>query len=274
MSFGTPRPSFGDDFLPPVVKSSVWKPSVSRRLPRESAKDVVGTFVGTVCELQLPKDAIAFALPDGLRVALDGTTPDEVRAVLMVGYQENVTIRAFRRIARRVGVSYMEAALGVPCVLERGGVGAPFCFLPWLCLDQRIPITLGRRIGLNKQRAAFELGASSMRIEVEGSPVLSAAFEALGPAESSYDCAAFKGIRDAFALDVVTERASGGFLSIPFSWNWATAIVRDLRGEIEITGLVGHGAHRCSAGPNGAPQFGRAWRIRADWAMAWPSKLS
>jgi hypothetical protein len=237
------------------------------RVQRQASRlDFVGDLDAAIALLAVPADTASAMLPDGLRLARQGVTPENRHPLLLIlGRQRNVRLALFSG-----GIDYLEFILAVPFVEHErpDRPRGPFGYLPCLLLDRRLPILAGRLLlAYDKRRAAISATKDTYRIACadSGEPLLSARVLARAGLRHGRPPAP---IAEILRLPVISRRAGGG-------WRYSVADLALDRAEIApievdlaivrpfLPGLTA-GSFALEA------KRGHALRLRTSWRLTGP----
>ena len=212
-----------------------------------------GRLEGVIAIADLAAAVAAALLPPGLELLPQNSAPAG-RHPLILLFGEHGRVGA---AGLRYGLRYREFVLALPCVRPRAGPRGPFCHLPLLLLDRRLPVLLGRWLyGFAKRLAGIRWTANGFDIarRSDGAPLLEARCRplALGPASAP--------VRGLLEQPLI----SGGgprWRYARFDFGWAQARLQAVEAEIAIdpgllTGL-----------PVGPIRVERAFRLETDWTL-------
>ena len=228
---------------------------------------VTGRLDAVAVVLDLPAEPVAGLLPDGLEILPQDLLPETRHPlVLLFGEQSAVGPNLLP-----LGLRYRELVLALPFVRQRDGPPGPFCYLPILLLDRRLPTLLGRWLyGFAKRRVAwttFEDGCALARLE-DGASLLSARCAATGPRERADQLADFARVRCLFEQPLISSARGNRFRHAQFEFAFAQATVHPMTAEIIFhrsirAGMpLGPGPIR-APGPAGPAAF----RIETTWRL-------
>ena len=153
----------------------------------------------------------------------------------------------------------------------RDGPPGPFCYLPVLLLDRRLPTLLGRWLyGFAKRRVAwtgFEDGCALARLE-DGASLLSARYAATGPRERAGELADFARVRCLFEQPLISRARRGRFRHARFDFALDQATVQPMTAEVVFHQSIRPGMP-LGPGPIRAPGPGgpAAFRIETAWTL-------
>jgi hypothetical protein len=218
--------------------------------------------------LDLPAEPLAGLLPDGLEFLPQAVLPDGRHPlVLLFGEQSAVGPNLFP-----LGLRYRELVLALPYVGQRDGPPGPFCYLPVLLLDRRLPTLLGRWLyGFAKRRVAWtslEDGCALSRLE-DGGSLLAARWTVDGSRERADAQASFARVRCLFQQPLISRGRGGRFRHARFEFALARARVEPVTAEILFHQSIRPGMP-LGPGPIRTPGPGgpAAFRIQTDWTLA------
>jgi hypothetical protein len=198
---------------------------------RTHSLQVTGRLDGVALVLDLPADRLPALLPDGLEL-LPQTMVAAGRhpLVLLLGAQSAVgpDLLPF-------GLSYLEFVLALPFVRPRGGPEGPFCHLPVLLLDRRLPTVLGRWLyGFAKRRAACRRSEDSFviaRLE-DGAALLSARYAATATMARAAELEDFQDLRCLFEQPLISPERGGRWRYARFDFDLARAALQPVAAEV------------------------------------------
>lgn len=276
--FGTPPPQLWEDWIsdppaPPAGLPSLPTPG----FPNPGGLDVVGTFTGTLFDLQIPFEQVQPVLPAGVEMPASTAAGQRVHVNLAVGYQHDVTLRPANIgfVPELAGFSYMELVLGIPGVQHQmNGSIRPFGYLGELALDQEFPTELGRMIGLAKTLADYTTGPTKVDIVDRDSQNhhLNGEFQTEGNQAAALQFPEALNVLQTFAFKVICPRA-GGFWAVPFWWKWHEAVMQRVSGTIEIFAGMGQGQYAWDAKSRKGDNVSGAWRVHVPWEMFFPGRI-
>jgi hypothetical protein len=228
---------------------------------------VTGRLDGVVLILDLPAGPLAALLPPGLEIL-----PQSVVAagrhplVLLFGQQREVgpDLLPF-------GLSYLEFVLALPFVRPRDGPQGPFCHLPVLLLDRRLPTVLGRWLyGFAKRRAACQRSEDSFviaRLE-DGAALLSARFAAAGATGRAGELEDFQNLRCLFEQPLISQGRGGRWRYARFDFALARAALQPVAAEVVVHRAIMSGM---PFGPDPirapGPGASTAFRVATSWTL-------
>ncbi len=228
---------------------------------------VRGRLDAVAVVLDLPAEPLAALLPEGLEILPQSVLPDARHPlVLLLGEQSAVGPNLLP-----LGMRYRELVLALPFVAQRDGPPGPFCYLPVLLLDRRLPTLLGRWLyGFAKRRVAwtgFEDGCALARLE-DGASLLSARYEATGPRERAGELADFARVRCLFEQPLISRARRGRFRRARFDFALDQATVQPMTAEVVFHQSIRPGMP-LGPGPIRAPGPGgpAAFRIETAWTL-------
>lgn len=228
---------------------------------------VRGRLDAVAVVLDLPAEPLAALLPEGLEILPQSVLPEPRHPlVLLFGEQSAVGPNLLPLRMR-----YRELVLALPFVGQRDGPPGPFCYLPVLLLDRRLPTLLGRWLyGFAKRRVAWassEDGCAIGRLE-DGASLLSARYAAIGPRVRAGELADFARVRCLFEQPLISSTRSGRFRHARFDFALAQASVQPMTAEIVFHRSIRPGMP-LGPGPVRAPGPGgpAAFRIETTWTL-------
>ena len=236
-------------------------------MPERKSLRVTGRLDGVALILDLPADPLAALLPQGLELL-----PQSVVAagrhplVLLFGEQREVgpDLLPF-------GLNYLEFALALPFVQPRDGPQGPFCHLPILLLDRRLPTVLGRWLyGFAKRRAACQRSEGSFviaRLE-DGAALLSARFAATGAMARADELEGFRDVRCLFEQALISQGRGGRWRYARFDFDLARAALQPVAAEVVFHRAIVPGL---PLGPDPilapGPGARAAFRVATSWTL-------
>ena len=127
---------------------------------RAGGLPVSGRLEAIVAITDLPAEAASALLPPGLELLPQNLIPaGRHPLILLLGEHRGVGLDwlPFK-------LHYRELVIALPFVRPLGGPPGPFCYLPLLLLDRRLPTWLGRWLyGFAKRRALIRRTARQLR---------------------------------------------------------------------------------------------------------------
>jgi len=223
---------------------------------------VTGRLDGVALILDLPADRLAALLPQGL-----GLLPQSVVAagrhplVLLFGQQSEVGPNLLP-----FGLKYLEFVLALPFVRPHDGPKGPFCHLPILLLDRRLPTILGRWLyGFAKRRAACRRSEGSFAIArlEDGAALLSARFAATGGMGRADELEDFRNLRCLFGQPLISQGRGGRWRYARFDFDLTRAALRPVAAEVVFHHAIAPGM---PSGPDPIPA--PAYRVATAWTLA------
>ena len=170
------------------------------------------------------------------------------------------------------GLSYLEFVLALPFVRPRDGPQGPFCYLPVLLLDRRLPTVLGRWLyGFAKRRAACRRSEDSFVIArpEDGAALLSARFAAAGPTARAAEIEDFPNLRCLFEQPLISQGRGGRWRYARFDFDRARAALQPVAAEVIFHRAIVPGMP-LTPDPIRAPGPGAstAFRLATTWTLA------
>ena len=244
----------------------------------------MGTF--RYATLQLPTAVVRRFLPNGLELGPQPMTPPGTHPVLM-GFHD--LFRLHTTVPSLLpSMTYREHSVGIPycCVAADGGTisdPGPYFFMPAVFLDHLLA-TIGGLLfwGYAKQLASIANAEGRYTVaHVNGQPLLSCSYEAVGVARPIAEYACFEVQRQALSQPLISlvPLAMGPFLALAgFPKRWDVAMLRPLETVTEVFTdyLIG-------LSPGRYPPTGRsagidasvigAYEFQAPWQLTGPHPL-
>jgi hypothetical protein len=228
---------------------------------------VTGRLDAVALVLDLPADRVAALLPPGLELLPQNVLPDTRHPlILLFGQQSGVGPGS-----GSWGLSYLELALALPFVCPRGGPDRPYCHLPILLLDRRLPTLLGRWLyGFAKRRAVCQRSAEGFAIArlKDGAALLSARYAPTGPRAQAGKLGEFARVRCLFEQPLINRGRGGRWRYARFDFALAQAAVQPIAAEVAfhralLPGMPLGPAPVRLPGPGGPAAF----RLETVWTL-------
>jgi hypothetical protein len=234
---------------------------------RTGLLQVTGRLDGVVLILDLGADPLAALLPPGLELLPQGVVAaGRHPLVLLFGQQSQVGPGLLP-----FGLNYLEFVLALPFVRPRDGPQGPFCHLPVLLLDRRLPTVLGRWLyGFAKRRAACRRSEDSFviaRLE-DGAALLSARFAATGAMGRARELEDVQNLRCLFEQPLISQGRDGRWRYARFDFALARAALQPVAAEVVFHRAIVPGL---PLGPDPirapGPGASTAFRVATSWTL-------
>ena len=154
---------------------------------------------------------------------------------------------------------YRELVVALPFVRPQGGPPGPFCYLPLLLLDRRLPTWLGRWLyGFAKRRALIRRTANSFAAtrRPDGAPLLSARF--LPPAAPPD----LRRVRSLFEQPLISRGRGDRWRYSRFDFGFERARLAGIEAEVTVHPALLPGL------PDGPIRPDSSFRIETTWTLA------
>jgi hypothetical protein len=249
---------------------------------RRAASAGIG-FADACCVVgKVPREEVAAMLPWGLQLdrAWQGDTKRWPLAVIFAR-QRDVRPGLAPPLG---GLRYNEFIVIVPSVFHKGRqtFQGPFCYMPTILLDSRLPLFIGAGFyGLKKRSAQIKAYHDSFHIR-SNEGTISSRFENDGLPGLIQDFPQLTSIRLVLEQVIIGETSSGSWVYSHIDHNLDAAEFQPIRGEIKIQGKtkiegkrdfefkgIAHAAEK----PDDYQWEPVGFRFLTDWALTYPIVL-
>ena len=210
----------------------------------------------------LPAEAASGLLPPGLELLPQNLVPaGRHPLILLFGEHRGVGLDwlAFK-------LHYRELVVALPFVRPQGGPPGPFCYLPLLLLDRRLPTWLGRWLyGFAKRRAPIRRTADRFDAgrRADDAPLLSARFVPIAGLPD------VEPVRSLFEQPLISRGRGDRWRYARFDFGFERARLAGIEAEVRVHPALLPGL------PDGPIRPGSSFRIETAWTLErlWPSDL-
>jgi hypothetical protein len=263
-----PPPAFFRDWQDTLPMLPISLPPGPPTPPPFDPGEAIGTFIGAIMRVRVPREAVTPMLPRGVILPIEAAQAGYLHPVnLAFGFQRDVHPDGLGWLPAS---NYLEFVLGVPNLYlaePHEGFRGPVSVLARLDLNRILPVILGRLLGLPKKLARIHTSEFSFRIlSFLGDTLwVNGSFQPSGRIGQPGTFPDFADIIRTFAQPCASRTPDGDLVFSRYDWFWDLGIAQETGADITIdTGWgQGHYVHQGTV----SEECPGAWRLRVPWTL-------